>query len=281
MITIAIPFYNDEKYLEYAIKSVINQTYTDWSLLLIDDGSVDSSLEIARIYAEKDPRINVVSDGDNKGLPYRLNQIAGLTTTKYLARMDSDDIMHPDRIKKQLEILENNPKIDLLGSNAYSIDQFNNIRGVRKKITSKDSLYKTTSFIHPTITGKTKWFKKNPYNMNARRMQDTELWSRTHQHSCFVETQLPLLYYREFGGNYYKKYYQAIKTRIYLFKKFKSKKLLFDIFDNIVKSLIYYTFSLINKEDFLIKTRFKKTSYEEQKRAEKKLKDALLDTKST
>src|SRR5699024_8882768 len=161
MITIAIPFFNDEKYLDYAIRSVINQTYKNWILLLVDDGSSDQSLEIARKYAESDTRIRLLSDGENKRLPFRLNQIAEQTTTRYLARMDSDDIMHPERIEKQLKILEENPQIDVLGSNAYSIDDKNNIRGIRKKVTSPNIIKRTKGFIHPTITGQTKWFKNN------------------------------------------------------------------------------------------------------------------------
>src|SRR5690554_372042 len=130
MITIGIPFYNDEHFLDFAIQSVFNQTYTDWKLILISDGGTDGSLSIARSY-EKDPRVTIISDGENRKLPYRLNQIAQLSTTKYLARMDADDIMHPERIEKQLEILQKNPDIDVLGTNAYSIDDENNIQGVR------------------------------------------------------------------------------------------------------------------------------------------------------
>src|SRR5699024_7083751 len=105
MITIGIPFFTDESYLDMAIRSIINQTYQDWVLLLVDDGSSDGSLGIAKKYEEKDSRISVISDGENKKLPYRLNQIAQLTKTPYLARMDADDIMHPERIEKQLGIL--------------------------------------------------------------------------------------------------------------------------------------------------------------------------------
>src|SRR5690625_1371076 len=133
MITIGLPFFNDSRYLEMAIRSVINQTYQDWVLLLVDDGSSDGSLGIAKTYAEKDSRISVISDGENKKLPYRLNQIAKLTKTPYLARMDADDIMHPERIEKQLGILESNQEIDVLGTNAYSIDSNNEIRGVRSE----------------------------------------------------------------------------------------------------------------------------------------------------
>lgn len=74
LITIAIPIYNAEQYLAFAIQSVINQTYKDWELLLMCDGSTDNSTAIANEFAGKDERIKVVDDGMNRGLIYRLNQ---------------------------------------------------------------------------------------------------------------------------------------------------------------------------------------------------------------
>ena len=74
LVSIGIPFYNCEDYLAYAIKSVINQSYTNWELFLLDDGSTDNSLEIANSF-RYDERIKVISDGLNKGLSFRLNQL--------------------------------------------------------------------------------------------------------------------------------------------------------------------------------------------------------------
>ena len=74
-ISIGIPFFNAEPYLADAIKSVIQQSFEDWELILVNDGSSDSSLKIAESFAKKDNRIRVISDGLNKKLPYRLNQI--------------------------------------------------------------------------------------------------------------------------------------------------------------------------------------------------------------
>ena len=72
LVTIAIPFFNSEKYLSFAIQSVINQSYSEWEIILIDDGSTDNSLEIAKSFESKDARIKVFSDGKNKGLLARL-----------------------------------------------------------------------------------------------------------------------------------------------------------------------------------------------------------------
>src|SRR5690242_569481 len=105
VVTIGLPFYNNRSTLELAIKSVIAQTYSNWNLILLDDGSTDGSREIAKNYVDDD-KISLISDGINKGLICRLNQLAHLATGKYLARMDADDLMDPERIKKQVEYLE-------------------------------------------------------------------------------------------------------------------------------------------------------------------------------
>ncbi len=128
-ITIAIPVYNAELYLSQAIKSVLDQSYKEFKLIIINDGSSDNSMKIAREF--NDSRIKIIDDNLNKGLQYRLNQIIKLTDTPFLARMDADDIMHPERIKKQIEVFEEYPEIDVLGTNAYTIDGDNNVVGIR------------------------------------------------------------------------------------------------------------------------------------------------------
>ena len=132
IISIGIPFYNAEKYLEDAIFSVLAQTYEFWELILIDDGSSDNSLVIANMYAKKDSRIRVISDGMNKKLPYRLNQLIQESTGDFIARMDADDIMHPERLEKQLRFLETNKRYDLVSTGLVSIDNDNIVKVIEK-----------------------------------------------------------------------------------------------------------------------------------------------------
>lgn len=256
MITIGIPFYNSEKFLKKAIQSVLKQTYTDWKLILLDDGSTDNSLKIAKEFAAKDDRVRVLSDGNNKHLAYRLNEIANLAQTKYLARMDADDIMHPERIEKQLKILEQNPEIDVLGSNAYSIDQKDNIQGIRMKIDNNEfKLLDCKSFIHPSIMAKTTWFRANPYDEKMVKAQDYELWQRTFSKSVFKVYTQPLLFYREFGDNYYKKYFSAVGSMFYIAKKLKNPVDYYLAIRYIFKGLVYRFFNLLKIEDKLISKR--------------------------
>jgi hypothetical protein len=102
-ITVGLPFWNNERTLEAAIRSVQAQTIPDWVLLVVNDGSRDDSAAIVRSF--RDPRIRLVDDGEHRGLVYRLNQIAALAASPFLARMDADDLMHPQRLERQLACL--------------------------------------------------------------------------------------------------------------------------------------------------------------------------------
>lgn len=260
MITIGIPFFNDESYLDMAIRSVFNQTYTEWKLILIDDGGSDGSLSIAQQYAN-DSRVTVLSDGLNKKLPARLNQMIDMADTKYFARMDADDIMHPERLAIQLEILENNPDIDVLGTNAYTIDADNNITGLRHP--SSNEIITAHGFIHPSVMAKSSWYKKNKYDEAAVRSQDTLLWGGARQHSVFRTTRQPLMFYREVGGSYYKKYWNKSKAFLYMAidsasdKRYSKYYLLKESVRALLKGVTYLAFTVLGQEDRLIRNRNK------------------------
>lgn len=113
-LSVVMPVYNGQKYLREAIDSVFAQTYTNFELLVIDDGSTDQSVEIIKSY--KDPRIRLLQNGANYGVGYTRN--VGLIEAKgnYLAWMDCDDLIHPERFEKQLKFLQENPTIGICGT---------------------------------------------------------------------------------------------------------------------------------------------------------------------
>ncbi len=280
IVTIGLPVYNAEIFIGDTIKSILNQSYKDFRLIILDDGSTDNSISIIKTF--KDPRIELIVDGQNKGLPYRLNQLASLTKTKYLARMDADDIMHSDRIAQQLELLESNQNIDVLGTNAYSINEYNTVNGLRLNRSSNNELIKVNSFIHPTIMANTKWFKDNPYDEKAIRVEDAELWFRTSKkYNLYVITE-PLLFYREFGEDYYKKYQKGIVSRFYISKKYMES---FDFYSSLVwlirgfkfifKYLIYRLFNLFKLEHLLVNNRSIEICDTERKEANQSLTTSL------
>ena len=114
-ISVLLPVYNGEKYLEEAVQSILAQTLPDFELIILDDGSLDSSRKIAEEFALRDSRVRVISR-KNKGLVPTLNEMIDLANGKYLARMDADDISLPDRLKEQYEFMENHPEVGVCGS---------------------------------------------------------------------------------------------------------------------------------------------------------------------
>lgn len=220
-ISIGIPIYNAEKYLADAIKSVLFQTYPYWELILIDDGSSDKSLKIAKEFAEKDNRIRVFSDGLNKRLPARLNQIIDEAKYDYIVRMDADDIIAQDRLEKQINFLLKNPDIDIVSTGILSLRSDLSFVGYRgtpsnKKISLKDAVLGTTGIIHASIMAKKEWFLKNKYNEDNKLAEDYELWLK-----AFLKNDLrvgfledPLYFYREDQNINLKKLLKAYTTQM-------------------------------------------------------------------
>jgi len=202
-ISIGLPFFNARRTLADAVRSVFAQSYRDWELILIDDGSSDGSKELA--LQIEDSRVHVISDGVNRGLSSRLNQIASLAQGKYLARMDADDLMHPERIARQIAFLEANPSIDVIDTTTYTVDDDMTPLGIRgdEKLDSRpEAVLRNGLLIHPTIMARSDWFRNNPYDGVYVRAEDRELWCRTCTTTKFDRLVEPLFFYREgLAGN--------------------------------------------------------------------------------
>lgn len=283
-ISIGIPFYNAEDFLEDAIKSILCQTYENWELILIDDGSIDGSLEIAEKFQLMDSRISVVSDGKNKKLPYRLNQIIELAKYDYIARMDADDIMHIDRLKLQIDFLINNPNFDLISTSMYSIDSKNNITGKRiinDVLNLKSLLRGNYQIVHPTVLAKKEWYLRNKYDEGAERAEDYELWLRAIINNDLKISilTLPLFFYREFGNLNKRKLIHSYQTTNNIFYDFRDKisflSLLKNKLVNFFKIIIVNILFCIGKENILISRRNMDLSAEELQSAKISLLKAL------
>lgn len=208
LITVGIPIHNASHYIERAVLSIVKQTYLNWMCIIVDDGSSDNGIKLIQNMTKLDSRFSILTDSENEGLSYRLNQISTMCTTKYLARMDADDIMHPDRLSTQLKYLQDHPEMDVVGTEAYTIDTTNVVHGYKSAPTGFDtrSAIQGALFIHPSIMGRTEWFKNNPYDVSANRSEDYELWLRTAETSNFDNIREPLMFYREVGLRHATKY---------------------------------------------------------------------------
>jgi glycosyltransferase involved in cell wall biosynthesis len=270
-VSIVIPFYNPGLLFFPALQSVFAQTFTDWELLLIDDGSKDGSLELAsRI---EDPRVKVFADGANRGLSYRLNQGTHLARGEYLFRMDADDMMHPERVTQQLAALRASSQNTVVGTASYSIDRNSRAVGWRPanaaQRTGFDARY---SFVHPTVAASRAWFRSNPYSQEHiyRRAEDAELWCRTSSRTDFKWIDEPLLFYREMGVfslNNYLAGEEAILELICRLEHRRAHRWILGARER-VKIGVFRTLAALQCDDLIVRHRYRRLSTIAQDAAE-------------
>lgn len=197
LVSIALPAFNAEKTIGDALASILLQTFENWELLLIDDGSKDRTLDIVKCFS--DPRIRVFADGMNKGLPTRLNEAVDLASGKYFARMDNDDICFPERLQKQVEYLEAHPEIDLLGTRAMTFITPGKATGLFPFRETHEEIcrhpWKGFYLPHPSWMGRLEWFEHHRYH-DVHRAEDQDLLMRSYPESRFACLPEVLFAYR-------------------------------------------------------------------------------------
>lgn len=192
-----LPAFNAARTVRQAVVSILMQTYPNWELIIIDDGSSDKTLEILRGF--NDPRIKIFSDGINKGLPTRLNEALDLSQGKYFARMDSDDICFPDRLRLQVEFLEAHPEIDLVGTRALLFNNHGQAVGLFPFSHHHEEISKHPwngfHLPHPTWMGRLAWFQATRYRQ-VDRAEDQDLLLRSYSDGRFACLPEMLFAYR-------------------------------------------------------------------------------------
>ena len=114
MVSIIMPAFNCEKFLEESVKSVINQTYTEWNLIIIDDSSTDQTSQLADMFAASDDRIKVIHNERNVGVGSSRNRGVKETFSEWIAFLDSDDLWDPEKLEKQIRFSQRNPEAALI-----------------------------------------------------------------------------------------------------------------------------------------------------------------------
>jgi len=180
-ISVVMPVYNGEKYFIEAIVSILDQTFKDFEFIIINDGSVDRSLDILKEFQKQDKRVKIISR-ENKGVIYSLNEGVKMAQGEYIARMDADDVSDPERLSKQLKYAQEND-LAVCGTWAEGIDD----KGQRlKDMNYPPSLDKIKSytlihnpFIHPSVMFRKDIFEKvGGYKKFFKHIEDYELWTR-------------------------------------------------------------------------------------------------------
>lgn len=198
-VTVLMPVYNGEKYLKEAIDSILNQTFTDFDCLIINDGSTDSTDSIISGYS--DPRIKYIKNEENIGLIKTLNIGFAMIESEYIVRMDADDISFPKRLEKQVNYMINHPDIAVLGTAAIHFRN-DSILKKTKTITRPDRIRSrllfSCSLIHPSVIIRNTIIKENQYSYNEEfnSVEDFGLWQKISFNHDISNTKDTLIYYR-------------------------------------------------------------------------------------
>lgn len=202
LVTIGLAFRDPGNLLVEAVQSIFCQTIEDWELLLVDDGSTDNSVHMARGVADR--RVRLLSDGRALGLPMRLNQVIELARGDYIARMDADDMMHPRRLEMQVRLLDERPDTDVVGTGTVILDRQREPVGVSglRAVDSPDPLRSLLwgVVLHPSVVARREWYNKNRYDPGYPRAEDRELFIRALGSSVFAHIP-EALYFYFFEGN--------------------------------------------------------------------------------
>lgn len=179
-ISVLMGIYNCSDTLEQAVKSIQRQTYTNWELILCDDGSSDDTYSVACMLAENDDRIVVLKNECNLGLNYSLNRCLECAKGKYIARMDGDDDCLPTRFEKQLNFLENHHEFAIVSTPMILFDENGEWgRTTSKEFPTREDVVCGSPICHaPMMIRKEAILAVGGYTVNPKmiRVEDVNLW---------------------------------------------------------------------------------------------------------
>jgi glycosyltransferase involved in cell wall biosynthesis len=183
-VSILMSVYNGSSYLQESIESILNQTFTDFEFIIIEDCSTDNSAEIITDYAEQDKRIIIIINQENIGLTKSLNKGLKIARGEYIARQDADDISLPYRLEKETLLLERNSDIGLVSCNLELIDSQGNSIGKHQRTCDPDLVSLYLLFYNRLAGHSQVMFRRQlaielgGYDETRRYSQDYEFWSR-------------------------------------------------------------------------------------------------------
>lgn len=200
MISVVLPVFNAGSYVGKSIESILNQSYSQFELIVINDGSSDESEEVILELAEKDSRIRYYSQ-ENKGLVYTLNHAVSLSRFNFIARMDADDIACLDRFDSQLNYLLDNNSVGVVGGHIQLIDENDNLGRTiyfpTSTLESRDYSLISVPVAHPaSMFRKSIFHAAGQYRSEFKHAEDYDLWLRMLKHCEIANVDKVLLNYR-------------------------------------------------------------------------------------
>jgi glycosyltransferase EpsE len=245
-ISVIMGIYNSESTLAAAIESLYNQTYTNFELIMCDDGSQDNTYQLAKQYADKYNNIVLLKNEKNMGLNFTLNRCLKIAKGVYIARQDSDDISLPSRFEKEIEILENNPDIAVVSCALIPFDEEGDFKiSKNKENPEKKDFIHGTQFWHPcSIYRKSIANEVGGYTESDRllRVEDYHLWFKIYAkgHRGY-NIQEPLYKWRDDNDAYKRRTLKNRLNEVYVrYIGFKMLKLPFYCYIYCIRPIIVY-----------------------------------------
>ena len=213
IVSVCIPAYNGERFIKYAIASVLTQTFTDWELIICDDCSNDNTAKIVDSFS--DSRIRFYINPKNLGISANFNRCIEFSKGNYIYIFAQDDVMCSTNLEKKVKLLNENPKVGMVYSNAYKIDEKGEIvckywAGVHDEDFVQDgssylksSLFRNNAICCPTVMVRKECYNKvGGYDLRLTFTLDFEMWMRIALHYNIAYLSEPLIYYRRHSDNY-------------------------------------------------------------------------------
>jgi len=213
-VSVIIPTLESGEYIERSIMSILNQSYEDIEVVIVDDGSEDSTVSIVREIREQNDNVKLVQR-ESSGIPSARNRGISEATGHYIANQDSDDISHPDRLRVQIREMEKRD-LDVIGTGTYDIDDSDRVLFRRNVIESIETTHvrKGCPIINGTaLMKKNNLDELNRYNTNFPVAEDKDLWVRMEKKGCNLgNVDKPLYMFRRHGDSAYASNIEKAKT---------------------------------------------------------------------
>lgn len=204
-VSVILPVYNGLPYLKSSIDSILSQSFRDFELIIVNDGSIDGSSNIVKSY--NDPRIRFYEQ-ENQGLVITLNKLVALSTGEYVARQDADDVSFFSRLEKQVEFLNANPDVAIVGTHAEIWETNTKTNRVHRHPVSDASikfhLLFDNPFVHSSVMIRKSVFDDIGFYLEGQQKcfpEDYELWSRVSRKYHLANIPESLVAYREVDGS--------------------------------------------------------------------------------
>ncbi len=212
MISVILPTYNGERYLREAMESILNQTYAEIELIVVDDCSTDRTLEIVQDIAQKDARVKIYHNDRNLKLPRSLNEGFSKATGEYFTWTSDDNIYKKDALQKMLRVMQEDPAVDIVYALFDIIDSQGNIKGaVTKEQCAISNIYGNNPVGACFLYKRQVHEKLNGYNPDCFLVEDYDFWLRAQRYFHFQLIEESLYSYRVHGGSLTEKHKAAIE----------------------------------------------------------------------